>query len=116
MQVLHQKVQSLGAHKGLMFSTAPYQRGALEYAQKHGIGLVTVTEGRFTYETKSLEKPPPPSREEAQRFFGLPTFVGHCYKPADTPGSTNITLISPEYPEYVTELFVSGLSGGMGSP
>lgn len=30
-----------------MIATAPYQRGALEYAKAHGIALATITEGRF---------------------------------------------------------------------
>lgn len=41
VQVLFQKVQSIGAHKGLMISTAPYQKGAIKYAKAHGIALAT---------------------------------------------------------------------------
>ena len=32
VQVLHSKIQSVGAHKGVMVSTAPYQNGALDSA------------------------------------------------------------------------------------
>ncbi|WP_405142250.1 restriction endonuclease [Sphaerisporangium sp. NBC_01403] len=103
IQILYQKVQSVGGHKGVMFSTAPYQRGALEFARKHGIALATVTEGRFTYETKSWNKPPPLSREAAARL-GFPTFVGHHYGIGSEPNSTSLTLLSPEYPEYVADL------------
>jgi restriction endonuclease Mrr len=49
VQVLHQKLQSVGAQKAVVVSTAPFQMGALEIALTHGIALVTVTEGRFTY-------------------------------------------------------------------
>lgn len=45
--VLYQKILSVGAHKGVMVSTAPYQAGAVAFAKTHGIALVTVTEGRF---------------------------------------------------------------------
>lgn len=104
VQVLHQKVQSVGAHKGVMISTAPYQSGAVDFAMTHGIALATVTEGRFTFETKAVYSPPPMSRAEAFERFGIPTYVGHHYKPGDEPGSTNVTLLSPEYPEYVAEM------------
>ena len=57
VQALHSKVQSVGGHKGVMFSTAGFQREAIEFAKIHGIALVTVTEGRFVIEMKSLEKP-----------------------------------------------------------
>jgi Restriction endonuclease len=103
VQVLHQKIQSVGAHKGVMVSTAPYQSGALTFAKTHGIALVTVTEGRFTYETKAFDKPAPVTREEARKFFGIPTFVGHCYGPGSKPRFTSVTLMSPEYPEYVAK-------------
>lgn len=103
VQILHSKVQSTGAHKGVLFSTAPFQRGALEFAKVHGIALVHVTEGRFTFETKAQEPISPPSREEAIEHFGLPVFVGHSYGAGDSPGSTAVTLISTEYPDYVRE-------------
>jgi hypothetical protein len=38
--VLHQKVVSIGAQKGAVFSTSGFQRGALDFAQAHGIALV----------------------------------------------------------------------------
>ncbi len=100
VQVLHQKIQSVGAHKGVMVSTAPYQSGALAFAIEHGIALVTVTEGRFLYEARDARGAPEMSREEAAERFGLPTFVCHCYLPGDTPRSIRSWLLSSEYPEY----------------
>lgn len=41
---LHQQVQSIGAHKGLMIATARYQKGAIKYANAHGIALATIAE------------------------------------------------------------------------
>ncbi len=103
VQVLHAKLQSVGAHKAVMFSTAPYQRGALEYAKKHGIALVTVTEGRFTYETRSLDASPVLDRQTAMDRFGLPTFVAHAYRSGSSPRSTRVTLLSEARPSYVAE-------------
>jgi hypothetical protein len=53
VQTLHSKILSVGAHKGIVMSTAPFQRGALEFARVHGIALVHVTEGRFAVESRS---------------------------------------------------------------
>jgi len=103
VQILRQKISSVGAHKGVLLSTSPFQSGALEFAKTHGIALVHVTEGRFTYMTKAADPPPVPTREEAAQRFGLPTFVGHAYGPGEDQKSTRITLISPEHPEYVVE-------------
>ncbi len=102
VQVLHQKLQSVGAQKAVLVSTAPFQSGALEFALAHGIALVTVTEGRFTYETKSVAPSPALSRDEAAAY-GLPIFVGHGYSRGESPGSVRVTIMSPEFPEYVAE-------------
>ncbi len=106
VQILYQKVQSVGAHKGVMISTAPYQRGAVKFAKTHGVALVTVTEGRFTFETKDRFPSPAMSREEAAERFNLPMFVGHHYGAGSKPGSTRVTMMSPEHPEYVAELLL----------
>src|SRR5215218_5571353 len=87
VQILYQKVQSVGAHKGAIISTAPYQSGAVEFAKVHGIALATVTEGRFTFETRAASQAPIMSRKEALERYGLPTFVGHSYGPGTEPGS-----------------------------
>jgi hypothetical protein len=103
VQVLYAKLQSVGAHKAAMISTAPYQRGALDYAKAHGIALVTITEGRFIFETRGAVQPPPLTRGQAADLYGLPTFVAHAYGPGDMPGSTSVRLLSTEHPSAVAE-------------
>jgi hypothetical protein len=103
--VLHQKLQSVGAHKAVLISTAPFQSGALNFALAHGIALVTVTEGRFTFETKSARATPALTREQALEYYGLPTFVGHAYSGAGDD-AVGVTLMSSEHAEYIVhELF-----------
>lgn len=97
-QILHQKVQSIGAQKGMVVSTAPFQRGALDFAKAHGIALVTVTEGRFIYETRSAAPRPLLTRQEAADRFGLPTFVAHAYRPTSEGKGTWVTLLDPGHP------------------
>lgn len=59
---LHAKLQSVGAHKAIMFSTAGFQAGAIEYAEAHGIALVHFTDGTSAWGAKSRgARPPRPS-------------------------------------------------------
>lgn len=103
VQVLHQKLQSVGAQKAVLISTAPFQTGALEFALIHGIALVTVTEGRFTYVTRSASQVPALTREQAAEYYDLPTFVGHGYSRGDSSGSIGVTLMSVEDPGYLAK-------------
>ena len=89
-----------------MFSTAPYQRGALIYAKTHGIALAKVTEGRFTYETKSQVGQPPPTREQAKHRWGLPAFVAHAYAFGDEPGITSVSLMSSQHPDHAAAILL----------
>ena len=72
VQLLFDKIRSIGAHKGMIFATSGFQKGAIQYATEHGIALIRVIEGRFTYVTKSLGsqnfEPPP--------WADIPKFVG----------------------------------------
>lgn len=83
VQILHAKLLSTGAQKAVMIAAGPYQRGAVAYARAHGIALVTVTEGRFTFETKSLGARTAMTRQEAAERFGLPAFVAYPLAGAD---------------------------------
>lgn len=71
VQVLNAKVQSLGAHKGMLFSTAGFQSGAIEYAGAHGIALAHLVKGETIWMTKGAgpRTPPPP-------WVRLPPYVG----------------------------------------
>jgi hypothetical protein len=93
VQVLRAKLQSVGAQKAAMIATAPYQRGALDYALAHWIALATITEGRFTLETKALDKPPPLTREQAAELYRLPTFAAHAYTRGEQPGRTSVRTL-----------------------
>jgi hypothetical protein len=103
VQVLHQKTQSVGAQKAIMISTAPFQRGAIEFAKVHGIALVMVSEGRFTFETRGAAPTSAMSREEAHDRYGLPTFVAVCFGPGGEPRSTSITTIDPDDSERIQD-------------
>jgi restriction system protein len=55
VQILHDKIRSTGSQKGMIFATTGFQKGALEYAKDHGIALVQVTSGKYTYEARSKD-------------------------------------------------------------
>jgi restriction system protein len=94
VQVLVDKVRSIGAHKGMIFSTAGFQRGALEYARAHGVALVRVADGRTSFETRSAN----PMRSPAP---WLPQYVGWL---------TQINRDGNESCAYLGEVDVSSLA------
>ncbi len=55
--LLYSKIQSLGAHKGILMTTSYFQSGALQYAQKHGIALITITDEGMTYHCRDQNTP-----------------------------------------------------------
>ena len=61
--VLEAKLRDVGAHKGMLFSTSGFQKGALQYAAAHGVATVAVVCGKWLYETKAAgsgpAEPPP---------------------------------------------------------
>ena len=107
-QVLHSKVASVGAHKGVIIATAPFQKGAMTYAATHGIALVKITEGRFTFIRRSADPLPPASVQEA-REMGIPDFVGINYQ-QNEDGGVACTVIT-ERPDYALEL-LAGIGPG----
>ncbi len=60
VQVLQDKLRSTGAHKGVVVAASGFQRGALQYAQKHGIACVRLVDGAWTYETRDHNAPAVP--------------------------------------------------------
>ncbi len=52
VQVLHDRVRAVGAHKGILVATVGFQRGAITYAQRHGIALMTLRDGTTMFWTR----------------------------------------------------------------
>jgi Restriction endonuclease len=114
VQVLQQKAQSVGAHKGVMISTAPYQAGAVAFARAHGIALATVTEGRFVFRTRDAVPTTFLSREKDGARFAPPSFVAHYYAFGERPGAMRACLMSPdddEYPCHIAKFLLGHPSG-----
>ncbi|MCH5520392.1 restriction endonuclease [Pseudomonas syringae] len=71
VQVLHDKVISIGAHKGILFATTGFQSGAIKYAKSHGIALVSIIDGAATYQTRSAF----PVAAKVAAWLNLPEFA-----------------------------------------
>lgn len=47
--ILHKKLESLGAHKGVLITNSSFQSGAIQYAKEHGIALIQVSARGLDY-------------------------------------------------------------------
>ncbi len=56
----------------MIFSTSGFQSGAYKFADEHGIALIRITEGRYTYITKSAGEQTydPPSWADVPKYVG----------------------------------------------
>jgi HJR/Mrr/RecB family endonuclease len=70
VQILRQKQLSTGAHKALVVATAKFQSGAIEFAAKHGVGLIEVVNGQVRY-IQASATPTGQIPENAEDFVGL---------------------------------------------
>jgi hypothetical protein len=61
VEEFHSKVDDIGAHKGIMFTTVGYESGAIKVAKGRGIALFILREGQEPHElrieTKGADKP-----------------------------------------------------------
>jgi restriction system protein len=91
VQLLHAKMVSTGAQKGMLFSVAGFQAGAVEYATVHGIALIQMAKGSSTWRTRSLGPVAPPP------YLELPEYVGWwCH------GNT-MSVVSPTEGKYTRQ-------------
>lgn len=61
VQVLHTKLQSTGAQKGVVVAASGFQSGALEFAQAHGIACIRLIDNAWTYITRNTSMTNPPA-------------------------------------------------------
>lgn len=101
LQVLHEKLQSIGAHKGIVCATSDFQSGALKYAKKHGIACITVAETRMLVQTRSADREP--VSQEYCDFFGMPKFSGYLKDYGDTGGVT-WSIVDKSNLEYIEKI------------
>ena len=102
VQVLHDRIRETGAHKGLLFSTSSFQSGAIEYAQRHGVALIQIAEGKTSYFTRSFDGP-----QEPPAWANVPPFVGWLMS-FEKDGGQSMSLVSVEHPAELREFIFGG--------
>lgn len=97
VQILNDRVRETGAHKGILFSTVRFQRGAVEYADAHGIALIQLTDEKACLAAKAhgLVSEPPPGMQ-ASPHVGWLTTLGD-------EGDQRQCLVGSLNPEALTE-------------
>ena len=90
VQVLRDRLSAVAAQKGILFSTSPFQSGAVQYAARHGIALVFVEDTRFTYIEIRAGQAAPPLRD------GDPPYT-HWLATVDAPPSDETALEGVTY-------------------
>jgi restriction system protein len=107
VQILRDRIQSSGAHKGMLFATTTFQSGAVEYAIKHGIALIRISEWDPTYVTFSGEARTKP--DDVRRY-------AYWLSITSENGRELMAWVSPDHPEallaYVRETPVRDISDG----
>lgn len=98
VQILHDRIRSTGAHKGIVFSTSSFQSGAVEYAAKHGIGLVILCNGSSAWITKSADVQP----SEPPPWANIPAYMGYFNK-LNEEGNQQFQIVSERHSEYLIE-------------
>ena len=91
VQALLSKMQSVGAHKGIIFSTSGFQSGASEFAGVHGIALIELVDGRATWIRKGVDTDGPVPWSEVPD--SIPRIVGLLHK------GNSRSLVSRERPD-----------------
>jgi restriction system protein len=104
VQMLHAKQVSLSAQKAMLFATTPFQDGAVEYANQHGIALVQLASGETLYFTKSGNHTPLPDSP--------PCYVGWLIVQHDgASDGVSHSLVNAQYPDALNKfLFESSTS------
>lgn len=115
--VLHQKIQSLGAQKGILLSTSDFQSGAIQYAKAHGIALIRVDDYHFEYLSHSSGKN---EISEDDPFYyaerHMPPYVAYDYTASEDepvqvyPTGSRIRALIIEMYNRVKEEYKSSIS------
>ena len=66
VQVLRDKLVSVGAQKGMLFATSGFQQGAVDYARVHGIALVRLETAQPEFVSRGDGSPEPQPSGQAQ--------------------------------------------------
>lgn len=95
VEILHSRVKSIGAHKGMLFSTSRFQEGAITFAKKHGIALVQVVDGKLQYEVRAFGA----MDIEIPSWADLPKYSGVAISKIER--GISCSYITPDHHDYL---------------
>lgn len=98
VQVLHAKIQSTGAQKGVVVAASGFQSGALEYARAHGVACVRLIDDAWTYLSRATS---------AQRWTPSPTGIYAGYVITADEDDYSFALLTGS-PDNVREMLLDG--------
>lgn len=104
VQLLHQKIQAIGAHKGIVCSTSGFQSGALKYAKIHGIACIQVVLGETTFHTKSAG--PQKLNYDPCEVWGIPRICGYMQQ-FISKSCVNNSIVSKRDLKYIGKFLES---------
>ena len=107
------KLTALGAHKGVVFSTGGFQRGAEEYARTHGIALVKVVREQFIYQTKSSALHQPAQQPARQPVWV--SYYGQLIDEASTSSNKHDDALTLG-PQLIFESSAESISAAVTNP
>ena len=84
VEEFHSKIDDIGAHKGLMFTTVGYESGAVKVAKGRGIALFILREGEEPDEVRVMTRSAGPNRRG--RLVGNFRPWGRFSEPRDDAG------------------------------
>jgi len=107
--VLHDKVRSIGAHKGIMISTCGFQSGTYEYAKKHGIALIQIIDKNVLHIMNAVNPETVEQQRELQLMLDwhkrMPKYYAQEYATMDFPDRT--IFPSPNMIEKIRQEFIA---------
>ena len=84
--VLADKLQSIGAHKGILISTSGFQSGAIKYAKTHGIALIQIFDKEVLHIQNSIDQRPALLDEILKEYYMcMPKFYAKQYNKNNFP-------------------------------
>lgn len=77
--ILESKLNSIGAHKGIIISTSGFQEGAIIYAQKHGIALIQIFDKNIMFIRNSIQLSTEEREYLSYLFIRMPKYYAREY-------------------------------------
>lgn len=100
VMILREKLLDVGGQKAILFSTAGFQSGALDYARAHGIATVKFIRGKTLYETRAGRPTGQVPDWIAER---LPKYAGWVLRTKKSGASVAGSLLEAGSPDPLNE-------------